>query len=253
VFLCAANTSGAAVMKHTPLAHVTPNVVMNTQMLEAAYQAGVQKLLFISSSAAYPETGQPLREADMFTGDPPEVYYPVGWMKRYAEILCGTYATHIKRPMPCVVVRPSNVYGPYDKFDPQRSHVTAALLRKVVERQQPLEVWGTGDDVRDLLFVDDFIAGLLAAFQTGDPFLTINIASGSSVSVKQVLQTLLEMDGFSSANVCFNPAKPSTIPRRTIDASLAHERLGFSTRTSLAEGLRQTIAWYRQQPQPPAP
>jgi GDP-L-fucose synthase len=253
VFLCAANTSGAAVMKTTPLAHVTPNVVMNTQMMEAAYQADVQRLLFISSSAAYPETdGRPAREGDMFLGDPPDVYYPVGWMKRYAEILCGTYATRLKRPMPCVVIRPSNVYGPYDKFDFQRSHVTAALLRKVVERQQPLEVWGTGDDVRDLIFVDDFLEGLLAAFQAGDDFLVVNIASGTTCSVKDILQTLLEVDGYTSASVRFNPDKPSTIPRRSIDASYARERLGFAAKTSLSEGLRQTIAWYRNHQPPPA-
>ena len=87
VFLCAANTSGAAVMAETPLAHVTPNIVMNVQLLEAAYQAGVKKFVFISSSAAYPPTDdRPVHEEEMFGPDPYDVYYSVGWMKRYTEI-----------------------------------------------------------------------------------------------------------------------------------------------------------------------
>src|SRR5680860_100216 len=142
VFMCAANTSGAAVMATQPLAHVTPNVVMNAQMLEASYQAKVKKFLFISSSAAYPPSGdRPVSEAEMFDGDPFEAYFSVGWMKRYGEVLCRIYSEKIKDPMSTVVVRPSNVYGPYDKFDFDRSHVTAALTRKVIERQNPLEVW----------------------------------------------------------------------------------------------------------------
>ena len=106
------------------------------------------------------ERGYPVTEAEMFNGDPEEVYFPAGWMKRYAEILCRTYAEKISSPMQTVVIRPSNVYGPYDKFDFAVSHVTAALLRRVVERQSPLEVWGTGDDIRDLIHVDDFVDGV---------------------------------------------------------------------------------------------
>ena len=161
VFLCAAHTSGAAVIRTTPLVHITPNVLINTLMLEAAHRAKVAKFCFISSGAAYPPTAdRPVREAEMFDGDPHDVYFAAGWMKRYAEILCRTYAEKIAQPMPTVVVRPSNVYGPYDKFDFAVSHVTAALIRRVVERQNPLEVWGTGEDIRDLIYVDDFIEGL---------------------------------------------------------------------------------------------
>ena len=138
VFLCAAHTSGAAVIRTTPLVHITPNVLINTLMLEAAHRAKVAKFCFISSGAAYPPTAdRPVREAEMFDGDPHDVYFAAGWMKRYAEILCRTYAEKIAQPMPTVVVRPSNVYGPYDKFDFAVSHVTAALIRRVVERQNP--------------------------------------------------------------------------------------------------------------------
>ena len=246
VFLCSAHTSGAAVIRATPLVHITPNVLINTLMLEAAYQAGVGKFCFISSGAAYPPTGaRPVKESEMFDGDPVDVYFPAGWMKRYAEILCRTYSEKIARPMPTVAIRASNIYGPYDKFDFATSHVTAALTRRVAERQMPLEVWGTGEDVRDLIYIDDFVDGTLAAFAIDLPHLAVNICAGTGHTVRQILETLIEIDAFGDADVRFDPSRPSTIPVRLMDNSLARDKLGFVARTSLAEGLKRTLAWYR--------
>jgi GDP-L-fucose synthase len=251
VFLAAAHTSGAAVIRTTPLVHITPNVLINTLMLEAAHRAGVARFCFISSGAAYPPTAdRPVTEAEMFDGDPHDVYFAAGWMKRYAEVLCRTYAEKIPNPMPTVVVRPSNVYGPYDKFDFAVSHVTAALLRRVVERQAPLEVWGTGEDIRDLVYVDDFIEGLLAAFATERSYLAVNICAGRGHSVRQILQTILAVDGYAGADVRYDPSRPSTIPVRLMDNSLARNELGFEAKTSLEEGLRRTLAWYRKHKHP---
>jgi len=247
VFLCAAHTSGAAVIRSTPLVHVTPNVLINTLMLEAAHRAGVGRFCFISSGAAYPPTADPPGRADqMFDGDPHDVYYAAGWMKRYAEVLCRTYAEKIARPLPTVVVRPSNVYGPYDKYDFAVSHVTAALVRRVVERQCPIEVWGTGGDVRDLIYVDDFIEGLLAAATVERPYFAVNICSGAGHSVRAILEKILGVDGYADAEIRYDPTRPSTIPVRLIDNRLAREVLGFEARTPLEEGLRRTVAWYRQ-------
>ncbi|MBF0561637.1 MAG: NAD-dependent epimerase/dehydratase family protein [Alphaproteobacteria bacterium] len=248
VFLAAANTAGAAVITETPLIHVTPNVVMNAHLLEAAYQAGVKKFLYFSSGAAYPDLGSEhrLAEDDMFRADPPDVYYPAGWMKRYTEILCHTYARKIRRPMPTVVIRPSNVYGPGDKFDFARSHVTAAQIRRVIERHRPIQVWGTGDDVRDVIYVDDFIEGVILAFAREADFLTVNIAAGKEYSVKDIVRTAIAVDNFEDAEVVFDTTKPQTIGKRTFDVSLARDLLGFEAKTSLAEGIRRTIEWYRQ-------
>ena len=247
VFMCAANTSGAAVMATQPLAHVTPNVVMNAQMLEVSYQAKIKKFLFISSSAAYPPSGdRPVSEEEMFEGDPYEAYYSVGWMKRYGEVLCRIYSEKIKDRMSTVVIRPSNVYGPYDKFDFERSHVTAALIRKVVERQDPLEVWGTGEDVRDLIFVDDFIDAVMLAMAKIEQFDPVNIGFGKGCRVRDVLDILLEVDGFQEARVVMNPTKPSMIPIRLVCVNKASELLSFTPKISLADGLRQTIDWYQQ-------
>ncbi len=253
VFICSAHTSGAAVIRATPLAHITPNVLINTLLLDAAYRARVGKVCFISSGAAYPPTGdRPVGEAEMFDGDPADVYFPAGWMKRYAEVLCRTYAEKIAQPMATVVVRPSNIYGPYDKFDFAVSHVTAALTRRVAERQAPLDVWGTGGDVRDLIYIDDFIDGMLGAFATDLPYFAVNICAGKGHTVRQILETLLAVDDYLDADVRFDPSRPSTIPVRLMDNSLARKRFGFEARISLGEGLKRTLAWYRAQKAAPA-
>jgi GDP-L-fucose synthase len=150
--------------------------------------------------------------------------------------------------MSCVVVRPSNVYGPGDKFDFAVSHVTAALIRRVVERQNPFEVWGTGEDIRDLIYIDDFMDGLMKALQAPDDYLEINLCSGTGVSVKEILASAIEADGFSDAQVVFDPSKPSTVPVRRLSNVLAKQKLGFEATTDLRTGLKRTLDWYRQNP-----
>ena len=247
VFLCAANTSGAAVIASTPLVHVTPNILMNSQMLEAAYFAGVKKFVWLSSNAAYPPSGdRPVKEDEMFDGDPYEIYFGVAWMKRYTEILCRMYSEKLKKTMPTVVLRPSNIYGPYDDFDFETSHVMAALVRRVVERHDLLEVWGTGDDVRDWIYIDDFIDATILATEKIDTYNPVNIGLGQGYTIKQALQMMLEIDGYKDARVVYNSSKPSMIPVRLIDTSKAESLLGFRVKTGLCEGIRKTIEWYRK-------
>ena len=246
VFMCAANTSGAAVIANNPLAHVTPNVLMNTCMLDAAYHAKVQKFVFISSSIVYPDTGAtPTFEEEAFIGDPYESYFSAGWMKRYGELLCRTYSEKIRNPMMTVVLRPSNVYGPFDKFDFERSHVTASLIRKVIEGRDPLDVWGTGEDIRDLIFIDDFLEGLLLATEQLHSFSPVNIASGRGYKVKEILDAIIGVVGRGVPQVVFDPSKPSMVPIRLMNIKKAQRLLGFVPKTTLEEGLRKTIHWYQ--------
>lgn len=246
LFICAARTAGAKVIRESPMANVTPNVIINAYLLEAAHAARVSKTLFISSGAAYPSLdGAPLQEDDMFKADPPDVYFHAGWMKRYAEVLARAYAEKLQDSMTCVIVRPSNVYGPGDKFDWERSHVTAALIRRVIERHAPIQVWGTGEDVRDLIYVDDFVEGALAAFSVDVPFFCVNICAGECHTVREIVETVINLDGYAGAKLVFDSTQPSTIARRTFSPNLAKQRLGFSATTTLREGLAQTIAWYR--------
>lgn len=246
VFLCAASTSGAAVIASTPLVHVTPNIIMNSQMLEAAYFARVKKFIWLSSNAAYPPTGdRPVKEEELLDGDPYETYFGVAWMKRYTEILCRMYSEKLKNPMATVVLRPSNIYGPYDDFEFETSHVMAALIRRVVERHNPFEVWGTGDDIRDWIYIDDFMDAMMLAAEKIDTYNPINIGLGKGYTIKEALQMMLEVDGYTDAKIQYDSSKPSMIPIRLIDTAKAEKVLGFKARTGLREGIRRTIEWYR--------
>lgn len=244
VFMCAANSSGAAVMAQRPLTHLTPNVVMNAQMLAAAYENGVKKFCFISSNTVYPLTDHPVSEAEagfeFF-----DKYFIVGWMKRFSEIMCDMYSEKISRKMSTLIVRPGNLYGPFDKFDPAESKVVAALIKRAVERQNPFEVWGDGQDVKDFLFIDDFISGLICAFSTLDDVGPVNIASGVPVTVRELLSTVLREAGHDNAHVIFDASKPTMIPKRLIDISKITGLTGWAPEVNLSDGVRQTIQWYK--------
>lgn len=249
VFLCAAITSGAAVIRGDPLAHVTPNVVLNARMLEAAHGAGVRRFVFLSTGCVYPDSGsRPVREDEALDGPPHDAYFAAGWMKRYGEILCRTYAERVTPAMPCTVVRPANAYGPFDKFAAATSHVTAAMIRKVFEHQDPIEVWGTGEDVRDVIYIDDFIEGLVRAAAHPAPYFEVNIASGSGHSVRQILDAAIRAGGRGEVAVVCRPDKPTTIPVLLFDTAVARRELGFAVSVPLEEGLRRTFAWLRETP-----
>ncbi|MBS13529.1 MAG: hypothetical protein CME19_18260 [Gemmatimonadetes bacterium] len=247
VFMCAANTSGAGVIATTPLVHVTPNVVMNAQMLEASYAARVRKFCFVSSNVVYPPLGDtPAREEDAWSGPPHEVYFTSGWMKRYTEILCQTYAEKIDDPMSVLVVRPSNAYGPYDDFNFKTSHMMAALLRRIADRHQPVEVWGTGKDVKDLIYIEDLIEGIVSAFRVEGNYTTVNVSSGKGYSVQQVVETIARVDGYGDADIRFDRSKPSVIPKRLVSSEKIRTLTGFQAKTSLEDGIRSTLTWYRE-------
>lgn len=246
VFHCAAVVHGAAATAANPLAAVNDNMLIHVQLLDAAYRAGVRKFLWLGSTTGYPPAGdRPLSEEEFLDGAPFEKYFAVGWMSRYCELLCQTYAQKLAKPMTTLVLRPTNVYGPGERFDFERSHVAAALLRRVVERQDPLEVWGTGDDIRDLVYVDDVVHAMIMAMDQLDAYTTLNIGLGKGYSVKEILRILLDLEGFSPGKIVFDASKPTMIPVRLVDVSAAARLLGFKAEVDLPEGLGRTMAWYK--------
>jgi len=245
VFMCAANTSGAKVMSTTPLVHLTPNMLMNIQMLQAAYKFGVKKFLFISSNTVYPLTDFAVKESDV-TNEFYESYHIVAWMKRFTEIVCEMYSDRIKEPMKTIVVRPGNLYGPFDKFDWEKSKVIPAIMRRAIERHDPFEVWGDGMDLKDFLYIDDCIDGLILAMEKLEEFEPINIASGIPVTIRDVLTQILKSADYDDADVQYDSSKPTMIPKRMIDISLAKEKLGFEPKVSLQDGIHKTVQWYKE-------
>ncbi len=242
VFHCAAHTSGAHEMVNNPVAQINENVFINTRILDAAARAKVKKFVFISSSAVYPELDRPLKEEDAFVDDPPGNYFGPAWMKRYSEKLAQFYFKQYG--MEILIIRPSNAYGPYSSFDLISSHVLPALIRKFVEKQNPIEVWGTPDVVRDFIYIDDLVRGVLLAFEKTSGFQIFNIASGYLSTIGEAvehIQGLTHYDGRYS----FNSTKPMTIKQRKIDITKAREILDFTPETSFIDGLKKTIDWYQ--------
>jgi GDP-L-fucose synthase len=242
VFHCAAHTSGAKEMATNPVAQITTNVFMNSLLLDTAAKNGVKKFLFISSSALYPELDTPLREEEAFIGDPPGNYFGPGWMKRYTEKLAEFYYKWYG--MEVVIIRPSNIYGPYSGFDLEHSHVLPALIRRFVEKQNPLEVWGTPDVVRDFIYADDFVLGALIAFEKTHGFAVYNIASGHLNTIGEAVDAIKEITQYEH-KITYNSSKPMTIRQRKISTAKAEKELGFKTETSFREGLKKTIEWYK--------
>jgi GDP-L-fucose synthase len=245
IFMCAANSSGANVMENSPLSHLTPNVVMNSQMLAAAYEQEVKKFTFISSNTVYPLTDFPVKENDVnykFY----KSYHIVAWMKIFSEEMCSMYSDHIKHPMKTLIVRPANLYGPYDKYNRSESKVIAALIRRVADNENPLEVWGNGNDIKDFLYIDDFIDALLKLFSLDADTGPVNISSGKSVTIKDVIKALVEISEQNGVVVNFDITKPSMIPIRLISNDYIKELVDWVPETTLYEGLKKTFNWYKE-------
>ncbi len=243
VFMCAANSSGAAVMDKTPLVHLTPNLVMNAYMLEAAYAQDVKKFCFISSNTVYPVTNTAVSENDanfnFF-----EKYFVVGWMKQFSEVMCEMYSNKIKKPMHTMVIRPGNLYGPYDKYTWNESKVIAALIRRAVEKQNPFEVWGDGNDIKDFLYIEDFIEGMLSVFIVNTKFDIINVASGIPVTIREIIENIFSILKFKDISVQYDSTKPTMIPMRLIDIKKIKDVTNWEPKINLKNGLKKTIDWY---------
>jgi len=245
IVMCAANSSGAAVMEKTPLVHLTPNVRMNLNMLEAAYSQGVGKFIFISSNTVYPVSNFAMKETDA-KFDFFEKYHVVGWMKRFSEIVCEIYSKKIKNPMKTIVVRPGNLYGPYDKFDPEKAKVIPSLITKIVNRQNPINVWGNGKDLKDFLYIDDFCRLLTKIINLNTDFNTFNIASGKSITIKEVLKILMKIENLKNTRVFYDLSKPTMIPKRLISISKIKKEFTYKSLISIEEGLKRTLKWYKE-------
>lgn len=242
VFHAAGAVAAAGVNASNPMEAITTNLVLAARTLQAAWTVGIERFLLFSSSTIYPLADHPLREDEGWSAETYEGYFGYGWMRRYLEKL-GAFVAK-KSMVKIALVRPTAVYGRWDNFDLAAGHVIPALIRKAVERMDPYEVWGTGDEVRDFLHVRDLARGcllMLEKYPTCDP---VNIGYGKTVTVKDVVRYILKASGYDHAKVVFNVSKPTAIPYRMVDVSKARQVLGFEPSLSLEEGLVDTVRWY---------
>lgn len=236
--------AAAGVTASNPMAAMSANLVLTIRLLEASWTSGVQRFLVFGSSTGYPVTEHPVGEDEMWNGPTHPSYFGYGWMRRYLERVSEFVAS--KSPMGIALVRPTAVYGRWDEFDPNTSHVIPALIRRAVAAENPFEVWGTGDEVRDFLHVTDLVRGsllLLANHAVCDP---VNIGYGRTVRIREVVDTILRAAGHTNARVVFDASKPTAIPVRTVDTSKAKRLLGFEPSMTLEAGLADTVQWYKE-------
>ncbi|MCR9204603.1 MAG: NAD-dependent epimerase/dehydratase family protein [Halobacteriovoraceae bacterium] len=223
-----------------PASFMVPMMLFNTNMMEGAFRAGVEKYLYTSSVGVY-SPAEVFYEDDVWKTFPSENDRFSGWAKRMGELQAEAYKVeHGWKDI--TIVRPANVYGPFDNFHPETSMVIPALIKRVADGENPLTVWGDGTPIRDFVYTDDVARGILFAMDKGSGG-TFNLGSGNGMSIKELVTTLQEITG-SSLEVFWDKEKPNGDKKRILDMSRI-QSLGFRNEVSLKDGLTKTLEWYK--------
>ena len=232
VYLCAGRTGGVGRMRSDPFSFVYPNVKIHMNVFEACAKAGVRRVVCVGSTTGYPNTDRAVTEDEYLTGDLHPAYEVPGNVHRFIKRLANL------QPFEVCFFRPSNVYGPSNSFDPQNSHVIEATVRKVVERQDPFVIWGTGKEVRDAIYIDDLAEAIVTDCEPGD----YNVGSGQEMDVNTIAGVLMDAADFHP-KIEHDLSKPTAIPARRVDCTKL-KSLGWSPKVSMEEGLLKTLKWY---------
>lgn len=221
-----------------PASFFVPLLMMNTNILEACRVNKVQKVVYTSSIGAY-GSAEVFKESDTLETEPPMDMFP-GWAKRMAEMQVQAYRIQYGLEN-FAVVRPCNVYGPGDNFDPQNAMVIPSLMHRIYHGEDPLVVWGDGSAIRDFAYSRDVAEGVILAMHHGTQGRYVNLGSGKGYTIRELVETL---NKFIPFNYRFDDSKSSGFPKRVMDISLARELIGYSPTTSLLEGLKETWEWF---------
>ncbi|MBN2239568.1 MAG: NAD(P)-dependent oxidoreductase [Dehalococcoidales bacterium] len=243
----AATTSGAKDIVTKPYYHVTDNAVMNSLIFRAAYEHKVSHVVFFSCTVMYQSSDTPVKETDFDANvDPFSSYFGVGWTKVYIEKMCEFYSRIGTTRY--TAIRHSNIYGPHDKYDLEKSHVFGATVTKVMTADEGGEivVWGEGKEERDLLYVSDLIRFVeLALEKQKDPYKLYNAGLGSSISVSDMVKKITFASG-KNLVIRYDLEKPSIKTKLYLDCSRAKDELGWVPEVTLDEGISTTLQWYRK-------
>ncbi len=245
VFLAAAKVGGILENNTYPADFIYENIMMQTNIIHAAYIYGVKKLLFLGSSCIYPRLApQPIKEEYLLTGElePTNDAYAIA---KIAGIkMCQAYNRQYKTNF--ISVMPTNLYGPNDNFDKASSHVLPALIRKFHEAKvkdlERVEIWGTGTPRREFLHVDDLADACLFMMNEYEGSQLLNIGVGKDVSIAELAILIAKIVGYSGA-IVYNSDMPDGTPRKLLDVSKI-EKLGWRAKIALEDGIRSTYEWY---------
>ena len=256
VYLAAARVGGIHANNTYPADFIYQNLMIEANLIHAAHQHGVQKLLFLGSSCIYPQLApQPMAEAALLTGPLEPTNEPYAIAKIAGIKLCESYNRQHGRDYRSVM--PTNLYGPGDNFHPENSHVIPGLLRRFHEAvrsgAERVTIWGTGTPRREFLHVDDMAAACVHVMELApevyrahtQPMLShINVGTGQDVTIRELAETIARVTGFGGELV-FDPSRPDGTPRKLLDVSRL-KALGWEASIGLEEGLRDAYGWYRE-------
>jgi len=221
--------------------HFIPMLMMNTNILEACRLNKVRKVVYTSSVGAYAHA-EVFRESDYRLDSIPMDF--AGWAKRMAE--AQVYAYKVEYDLDNFsIVRPSNVYGPGDNFNPENSLVIPSLMYRIYHRENPLVVWGDGSAIRDFAYSKDTAEGIILALYYGTQSGFVNLGSGKPCSIRELVETLCSFIDF---NYVLDPSKPKGAPKRIMDISLAKKMIHYEPSTNLKDGLKKTWEWFIRHP-----
>jgi len=222
-----------------PASFFVPLLMMNTNFLEACRLNNVNRLVYTSSIGAY-SSREVFIENEEDINKPPMDMFP-GWAKRMAEMQIKAYKKQYNLNN-FFVVRPCNVYGPGDNFDPENAMVIPTLMNRIFKKEDPVIIWGDGSAVRDFAYAGDIADGIILAIIKGTGnFDFLNLGSGNGYAIKELVETLSEVVNF---NYRFDKTKDSGFPKRIMNIDNAKKILGYSPEVSLKEGLKETWSWY---------
>ncbi len=243
----AARVGGIGANLAHPAEFFYDNLMMGAQLMEQARRWGVQKFVSIGTVCAYPKfTPVPFREDDLWNGYPEETNAPYGLAKKM--LLVQGQAYRQQYGVNSIFLLPVNLYGPRDNFDPARSHVIPAQIKKCVDalqaRQDEIVVWGDGSATREFLYVEDAAEAIVLATERYDSAEPVNIGAGFEISIKDLVALIAQATDFRG-RIVWDTSKPNGQPRRCLDTSRAEKAFGFKAKTPFEEGLRRTVAWYR--------
>jgi GDP-L-fucose synthase len=244
VYHLAAEVGGIGANRANPGRYWYANLMMGAHVLELARINETAKVVVAGTVCAYPKfTPVPFREDELWNGYPEETNAPYGVAKK--TILVGAQAYREQYGLDAIFLLPANLYGPRDNFDLETSHVIPALIRKMVEAENEIVLWGDGSPSREFLFVDDLVEALLLAAERYDGADPVNVGTGVETSIRELAETLADVTGFDG-EIVWDTSMPNGQPRRSLDASRALELFGFEAKTPLRDGLERTVAWYRE-------
>ena len=248
VVLAAARVGGILANSTRPAEFLYDNLMIGANVIQAAQQAGVTKLLNLGSSCIYPRLApQPLKEESLLTGPLEETNRAYAVAKIAAIELCDHFRTQYGSDF--LSAMPTNLYGPGDNFDLNSSHVMPALMRKMVEAKEKgsagVEVWGSGTPLREFLHVDDLAEACLFLLENVSRPGPINVGTGVDLSIRSLAELIAQLVGYGGELV-FDASKPDGTPRKLMDVSLLRS-LGWSASISLRQGVQQTLDWFLQE------